>query len=67
MRYLGVYLDIVLIDETRARLNIKLKQWRHSLESRELRLSRSNTECLKCELGFSGAKGSGEEVIMAHG
>ena len=32
--------DIVLIDETRGGLNEKLERWRHSLESRDFRLSR---------------------------
>ena len=36
--------DIVLIDETRGGLNEKLKKWRHSLEPRGFRLSRSKTE-----------------------
>jgi len=35
--------DIILIDETRGGLNEKLERWRHSLESRGFRLSRSKT------------------------
>lgn len=30
---------VVLIDKTRDRVNIKLKQWRHTLESRSFNLS----------------------------
>jgi len=33
--------DIVLIDETRVGVNEKLEKFRHTLESREFRLSRS--------------------------
>ena len=54
--------DIVLIDETRVGLTIKLKQWRHFLQSRGFGLSTFKTEYLNC--GFNGAKGSGEKVIM---
>ena len=35
---------IVLIDETSARVNVKLELWRQSLESRCFRLSRTKTE-----------------------
>ena len=38
--------DIVLIDETRQGVNVKLERWRHSLESRGFRVSRSKTEYL---------------------
>jgi len=54
--------DIVPIDDTSARLSGKLEQWRHTLESRGFRLSRSKIEYLKCE--FSGVVGSGEVVTM---
>ena len=54
--------DIVLIDETRGGLNGKLERWRHSLESRAFRLSRSKTEYLRCE--FSGVERDGGEVTM---
>ena len=54
--------DIVLIDETRGGLCEKLEKWRHSLESRGLRLSRSKTEYLRCE--FSGVGGDNGEVTM---
>jgi len=36
--------DIVLIDETRQRVNDKLESWRLMLEARGFRLSRSKTE-----------------------
>ena len=41
--------DIVLIGETSTGLSGKLEQWRHTLESRGFRLSRSKTKYLKCE------------------
>ena len=39
--------DIILIDEIRDGPNSKLEQWRHTLESREFKLSKSKTEYLK--------------------
>jgi len=54
--------DIVLIDETSVGLSGKLEKWRHTLESKGFRLSRSKTEYLKCE--FSGVVGSGEIVTL---
>ena len=54
--------DIVLIDETSTGFGGKLGQWRHTLQSRGFRLSRSKTEYLKCE--FSGVEGSGDLVTM---
>jgi len=36
--------DNVLIDETRWEVNDKLEQWRHTLESRDFRVSRSKME-----------------------
>jgi len=41
--------DIVLIDETSVGLSGKLEQWRHTLECKGFRLSKSNSEYLKCE------------------
>ena len=40
--------DIVLIDETREGVNDKLEQWRHTLNSRGFRVSKSNIEYLHC-------------------
>jgi len=54
--------DIVLIDETRGGLNGKLEWWRHRLESRGFRLSRTKTEYLRC--GLSGVEEDGGEVTM---
>jgi len=54
--------DIILIDEIRDGFNHKLERWRHNLESRGFKLSRSKTEYLKCE--FNRVKGDGKEVTM---
>jgi len=54
--------DIVAIDEPRVRLNCKLVQYLHTLESSGFRLTRSKTEYLKC--GFSGMEESSEEVTI---
>lgn len=46
--------DIVLIGETKESVESKLEWWRHSLESRGFKLSRSKTEYLECK--FSGLR-----------
>ncbi|WMV56312.1 hypothetical protein MTR67_049697 [Solanum verrucosum] len=45
--------DIVLIDETRDRVNARLEVWRQTLESKGFKLSRTKTEYLGCK--FSDA------------
>ncbi|KAG5577315.1 hypothetical protein H5410_057449 [Solanum commersonii] len=40
--------DIVLIDETRDRVNVRLEVWRQALESKGFRLSRTKTKYLRC-------------------
>ena len=54
--------DIIFIDETKGGLNKKLERWRHSLESRGFRLSRSKTEYLRCK--FNGVERDDGEVTM---
>ena len=39
--------DIVLVDETRVGVNVKLELWRQTLESRGFRLSRAKTEYME--------------------
>ena len=46
--------DIVLIDETRARVNAELKLRRQTLESRGFRLSRTKTEHIECKFSKQG-------------
>jgi len=41
--------DIILIDETRAGINAKLKLWRQTLKSLDFRLSRTKTEYMECK------------------
>ncbi|XP_070018233.1 uncharacterized protein [Nicotiana sylvestris] len=41
--------DIVLIDETRSRVNARLEIWRQTLESKGFKLSRTKTEFLECK------------------
>jgi hypothetical protein len=40
---------VVLVDESRAGVNMKLELWRHTLESRGFRLSRTKTEYMMCD------------------
>ena len=54
--------DIVLIDETREGVNSKLERWRHTLESRGFRVSRSKTKNLHC--CFSGREGEGGDITI---
>ena len=53
--------DIVLITESKQSLNMKLEEWRTSLESKGLRISRSKTEYLHCD--FSGVGGDEDVQI----
>ncbi|XP_047263759.1 uncharacterized protein LOC124896264 [Capsicum annuum] len=41
--------DVVLIDETRSGVNVKLEVWRQILKSKGFRLSRSKMEYLECK------------------
>ena len=44
---------MVLVDESRAGVNRKLELWRHTLESKGFRLSRTKTECMMCDFSAS--------------
>ncbi|XP_021729342.1 uncharacterized protein LOC110696362 [Chenopodium quinoa] len=57
--------DIVLVDETKDRVNGKLEQWRQRLESRGFKLSRSKTEYLVCR--FVKYRGTSDEVVSLDG
>jgi hypothetical protein len=46
--------NVVLIDDSRVGVNRKLELWRHTLESRGFRLSRTKTEYIRCD--FSATK-----------
>jgi Reverse transcriptase (RNA-dependent DNA polymerase) len=41
--------DVMLIDESRIEVNQKLELWRQTLESKVFRLSRTNTEYMRCQ------------------
>jgi len=57
--------DIVLVDETKDGVNVKLEQWRQRLESRGFKLSRSKTEYLVCRFGTQ--RGTSNEVVSLDG
>ncbi|WMV36648.1 hypothetical protein MTR67_030033 [Solanum verrucosum] len=52
--------DIVLIDETRDRVNARLEVWRQALESKGFRLSRTKTEYLGCKFSDALDEADGE-------
>ena len=53
--------NIVLTDETKKGVNIKLEQWRDTLDAKGFKLSRSKTEYLHCR--FSVGKGDGANEV----
>ncbi|KAG2588942.1 hypothetical protein PVAP13_5NG305343 [Panicum virgatum] len=54
--------DVVLVDESRAGVNRKLELWRHTLESKGFRLSRTKTEYMMCD--FSATRHEGGDVSL---
>ena len=46
--------DIVLVNEMRAGVNVKLELCRQTLESRGFRLSRAKTDCMECKFSKQG-------------
>jgi len=57
--------DIVLIDESREGVNIKLERWRDTLEVEGFRLSSSKTEYLHCK--FSADEGDVASEVAIEG
>ena len=45
--------DVVLVDESRVGVNRKLELWRHTLESKGFRLSRTKTEYMMCDFSVT--------------
>jgi hypothetical protein len=41
--------DVILVDESRTRVEQKLELWRRTLEAKDFSLSRSKTEYMKCD------------------
>ncbi|KAG2583664.1 hypothetical protein PVAP13_6KG230012 [Panicum virgatum] len=54
--------DVVLVDESRAGVNRKLELWRHTLELKGFRLSRTKTEYMMCD--FSATRHEGGDVSL---
>ena len=54
--------DVVLVDESRAGVNRKLKLWRRTLESKGFKLSRTKTEYMMCD--FSATRHERGDVIL---
>ena len=54
--------DVVLIDESRTRVDKQLELCRQTLESNGFRLSRIKIEYMKCE--FSGVRSEDEDVTL---
>ena len=48
--------DIVLIDETRAEVNVKLELWWQTLESQGFRIRRTKTEYIECKFSKHGIR-----------
>ncbi|XP_070018002.1 uncharacterized protein [Nicotiana sylvestris] len=53
--------DIVLIDNTRGGVKERLEVWRHILESKGYKLSRTETKYLECK--FSGVSQEADEDV----
>ena len=56
--------DVVLVDESRTRVNQKLELWRETLESKGFRLSRTKTKYMRCDFGTTARE---EEDISLEG
>ena len=52
---------IVLMDETRSGVSVKLEIWRDTQESKSFQLSRTKTEYKKCK--FSKSRNKNEVVV----
>ena len=50
------------MDESRAGVNMKLELWKHTLESKGFRLSRTKTEYMICD--FSASRHEGGDVSL---
>jgi len=63
--------DIVLVDETRAGINVKLELWSETLESRGFKLSRVKTEYMECKFSKQGIRDysiirlDGQKILMS--
>ena len=57
--------DIVLVDETKSKVNAKLETWREALETRGFRISRTKTEYMECS--FSSRRSTNGDVVKLEG
>jgi hypothetical protein len=48
---------VVLVDESRTRVDLKLELWRQTLEAKGFRLTRSKTEYMKCDFSATTQEG----------
>jgi hypothetical protein len=48
--------DVILVDESRTRVDQKLELWRRTLEAKCFKLSRSKTEYMKCDFSATTQK-----------
>jgi hypothetical protein len=48
--------DVVLVDESRAWVNNKMKLWRNTLESNGFRFSGTKTEYMRCDFSTTAYK-----------
>jgi hypothetical protein len=63
MKSLGVFLflvdDIVLVDETRCGINVKLESWKDAFEFKGFPLNMTKTEYMKCNFSKRIKKNKG--------
>jgi hypothetical protein len=59
--------DVVPVNDSRAGINRKLELWRHTLESKVSRLSRTKTKYTRCDFSMTrpeeGGVSLGEQVV----
>lgn len=60
--YKGISLGVVLVDESREGVNRKLELWKHMLESKGFRLSRTKTENMMYD--FSATRHENGDVTL---
>ena len=57
--------DIVLVAETKVKVNAKLELWSEALESKGLKISRNKIEYMECNFGKN--QGMNEGVVSIEG
>ena len=59
--------DVVLVDDSRTGVNMKLELWRQTLESKDFRHSRTKTEYMRCTFNTTRHEEEEEEDISLDG